>query len=53
MRSTQERATSLLEGLGLKVAIKKVTKSGKVVIGINPKVDTKVKRGSTVTLTVG
>jgi serine/threonine-protein kinase len=53
MRSTQERATALLKDLGLKVVVKKVTKSGKLVIGIDPKVDAKVKRGSTVTLTVG
>lgn len=53
MRSTQARATALLEDLGLKVVVKKVTKSGKLVIGIDPKVDAKVKRGSTVTLTVG
>lgn len=53
MRSTQERATALLEDLGLKVVVKKVTKSGKLVIGIDPKVNAKVKRGSTVTLTVG
>jgi serine/threonine-protein kinase len=53
MRYTQERATALLEDLGLKVVIKKVTKSAKLVIGIDPKVNAKVKRGSTVTLTVG
>lgn len=53
MRSTQARATALLEDLGLKVVVKKVTKSGKLVIGIDPKIDAKVKRGSTVTLTVG
>lgn len=53
MRYTQERATTLLTDLGLKVVVKKVTKSGKVVIGIDPKVNAKVKRGSTVTLTVG
>ena len=53
MRSTQERAVALLEDLGLKVVVKKVTKSAKLVIGIDPKVNAKVKRGSTVTLTVG
>jgi serine/threonine-protein kinase len=53
MRYTQDRATALLEDLGLKVVIKKVTKSAKLVIGIDPKVNAKVKRGSTVTLTVG
>jgi serine/threonine-protein kinase len=50
---TQERATALLKDLGLKVVVKKVRKSAKIVIGIDPKVDAKVKRGSTVTLTVG
>jgi eukaryotic-like serine/threonine-protein kinase len=55
LRYTQERAVAVLEDLGLVVAkpIKKVTKTSKVVIGINPKVDTKVKRGTKVTLTVG
>jgi beta-lactam-binding protein with PASTA domain len=53
MRYTQDRAVALLEDLGLKVVVKKVTKSAKLVIGINPKVNAKVKRGSTVTLTVG
>ena len=53
MRFTQARATALLEDLGLKVVVKKVTRTAKLVIGIDPKVDAKVKRGSTVTLTVG
>jgi len=53
MRYTQDRATALLEDLGLKVVVKKVTKSAKLVIGIDPKVNANVKRGSTVTLTVG
>ena len=53
MRFTQARATTLLEDLGLKVVVKKVTKTAKLVIGIDPKVNAKVKRGSTVTLTVG
>lgn len=53
MRYTQEKATALLQDLGLKVSIKKVTKTAKLVIGITPKVNAKVKRGSTVTLTVG
>jgi serine/threonine-protein kinase len=53
LRYTQERAVALLEDLGLKVVVKKVTKSAKLVIGIDPKVNAKVKRGSTVTLTVG
>lgn len=53
MRYTQDRAVAVLEDLGLKVVIKKVTKTAKVVIGITPKVNEKVKRGTTVTLTVG
>ena len=53
LRYTQERAVAVLEDLGLTVAVKKVTKTSKVVIGINPKVNTKVKRGTKVTLTVG
>lgn len=53
MRYTQERAVAVLEDLGLKVVVKKVTRSAKLVIGITPKVNVKVKRGTTVTLTVG
>jgi beta-lactam-binding protein with PASTA domain/tRNA A-37 threonylcarbamoyl transferase component Bud32 len=53
MRYTQERAVAVLEDLGLTVVVKKVTKTSKLVIGINPKVNTKVKRGTQVTLTVG
>jgi serine/threonine protein kinase/beta-lactam-binding protein with PASTA domain len=53
LRYTQERAVAVLEDLGLIVIVKKVTKTSKVVIGINPKVNTKVKRGTKVTLTVG
>jgi serine/threonine-protein kinase len=53
MRYTQDRAVAVLEDLGLKVVIKKVTRTAKVVIGITPKVNEKVKRGTTVTLTVG
>jgi eukaryotic-like serine/threonine-protein kinase len=53
MRYTQDRAVAVLEDLGLKVVVKKVTKSAKLVIGITPKVNEKVKRGTTVTLTVG
>jgi serine/threonine-protein kinase len=53
LRYTQERAVAVLEDLGLTVVVKKVTKTSKVVIGINPKVNTKVKRGTTVTITVG
>jgi serine/threonine-protein kinase len=53
LRYTQERAVAVLEDLGLTVVVKKVTKTSKVVIGISPKVNTKVKRGTKVTLTVG
>jgi serine/threonine-protein kinase len=53
LRYTQERAVAVLEDLGLTVVVKKVTKTSKLVIGINPKVNTKVKRGTTVTITVG
>jgi serine/threonine-protein kinase len=53
LRYTQERAVAVLEDLGLTVIVKKVTKTSEVVIGISPKVNTKVKRGTKVTLTVG
>ena len=53
LRYTQERAVAVLEDLGLTVVVKKVTKTSKLVIGIDPKVNTKVKRGTTVTITVG
>jgi len=53
LRYTQERAVAVLQDLGLTVVVKKVTKTSKLVIGINPKVNTKVKRGTTVTITVG
>jgi serine/threonine-protein kinase len=53
LRYTQERAVAVLEDLGLTVVVKKVTKTSKIVIGINPKINTKVKRGTTVTITVG
>lgn len=53
LRYTQERAVAVLEDLGLTVVVKKVTKTSKLVIGINPKINTKVKRGTTVTITVG
>ena len=53
LRYTQERAVAVLEDLGLTVDVKKVTKTSKLVIGINPKINTKVKRGTTVTITVG
>jgi serine/threonine-protein kinase len=52
MRYTQERAVAVLEDLGLTVVVKKVTKTSKLVIGINPKVNTKVKRGTQVTLSL-
>ena len=53
LRSTEAQATALLKDLGLKVKIKKVIKSAKLVIGITPAIGAKVKRGSTVALTVG
>lgn len=53
LRYPQERAVAVLEDLGLTVVVKMVTKTSKVVIGINPKINTKVKRGTTVTITVG
>ena len=53
LRYTQARAVAVLEDLGLTVIVKKVTRTSKVVIGISPKVNTKVKRGTKVTLTVG
>ena len=53
IRCTQERAVAVLEDLGLKVVIKRATKGAKLVTGITPKVNVKVKRGTTVTLTVG
>lgn len=46
-------ATKILENLGFNVAHKNIgTRKNKVVIGISPKVGTKVKPGSTVTLTL-
>lgn len=51
---TQEKATTALEDLNLLVAIKKIgTRPSKVVIDISPSVGSKVKRGSTVVVTVG
>ena len=51
---TQEKAVTTLKDLDLKVTVKKVgNKKTKVVTNIAPKVGTKVKRGSTVTITVG
>ena len=48
------KAVSALKDLDLKVVVKKVgNKKNKVVTNVTPKVGTKVKRGSTVTITVG
>lgn len=50
----EAKAVALLKDLELKPAVKKVgNKKTKVVTNIAPKVGTKVKRGSTVTITVG
>ena len=50
----QLKATQALQDLQLKVVVKKLgNKSVKKVTSISPKVGTKVKRGSTVTITVG
>ena len=50
----EAKAVALLKDLELKPVIKKVgNKKTKVVTNIAPKVGTKVKRGSTVTITVG
>ncbi len=47
-------ATRALENLQLKVKVKKIgSKKLKTVTNISPKVGTKIKRGSTVTITVG
>jgi serine/threonine-protein kinase len=51
---TQLAATTALENLQLKVKVKKIgSKKVKTVTNISPKVGTKVKRGSTVTITLG
>ena len=51
---TQEQATSLLEDLQLSVEVKKIgTRVGATVTDVSPAVGTQVKRGSTVTITVG
>jgi len=51
---TEEKAVATLKDLELKVVVKKVgNKKTKVVTNIAPKVGSKVKRGSTVTITVG
>jgi len=50
----QLKATQALQDLQLKVVVKKLgSKKVKKVTNISPKVGTKVKRGSTVTITVG
>lgn len=51
---TQLAATTALENLQLHIKVKKIgTKKNKTVTNISPKVGTKVKRGSTVTITLG
>jgi serine/threonine-protein kinase len=50
----EKKAVQALKDLGLKVIVKKIgNKSIKKVTAISPKVGSKVKRGSTVTITVG
>ena len=50
----ESKAVSALQALGLKVTVKKIgKKSVKKVTNMSPKVGSKVKRGSTVTITVG
>ena len=50
----QDKAVATLKDLDLKVVVKTVgNKKTKVVTNVSPKVGTKVKRGSTVTITVG
>lgn len=51
---SEEKAVAMLKDLELKAVVKKVgNKKTKVVTNVTPKVGTKVKRGSTVTITVG
>jgi serine/threonine-protein kinase len=51
---TQSGATAALENLQLKVKVRKIgSKKVKTVTNISPKVGSKVKRGSTVTITLG
>ncbi len=51
---SEAKAVATLKDLDLKVVVKKVgNKKNKVVTNISPKVGSKVKRGSTVTITVG
>ena len=50
----EAKAVQALKDLDLKVVVKKIgKKSVKKVTNVSPKVGTKVKRGSTVTITVG
>ena len=50
----ETRATRALQDIGLKVVVKKIGKKAvKKVTNMTPKVGSKVKRGSTVTITVG
>ena len=50
----ENKAVQALKDLGLKVTVKKIGKKAvKKVTAISPKVGSKVKRGSTVTITVG
>ena len=50
----EAKAVKALQDLGLKVVVKKIgKKTVKKVTNITPKVGSKVKRGSTVTITVG
>ena len=50
----EKKAVQALQDLDLKVVVKKIgKKSVKKVTNVSPKVGTKVKRGSTVTITVG
>ena len=52
--STEAEARAMLKDLELKVVVKKIgAKKVKKVINVSPKVGVKVKRGSTVTITVG
>ena len=51
---TQAKATQILKDLGLDVKVKTLgANKAKKVINVSPKEGTKVKRGSTVTITVG
>ena len=51
---TQAKATQILKDLGLEVKVKTLgANKAKKVINVSPKEGTKVKRGSTVTITVG